>query len=647
MIEILRKIILYAAGFGIVAIAAERIAQYFTKWKAPMITGLLLVGIITGPYVLGLLDKEAVMELGFLNDFALAFIALAAGLEFYLKELNSSLKSIKWNTIGQLVVTFVSTSFAVYYLADFIPFMRDMDGEARLAVAMLIGTIFVARSPSSAIAIINELRAKGSFVRTALGVTVVIDILVIILFSICLSLGVSLMEGVRPEWTLLLKIIFELGLSFVLGWGVGKLLTFFLSTTLPSSVKTFLVLGLGFGVFYGLHFTEVYIHHHFGVTLRIEALLVVLLGSFYVTNYTKYRLELEEMVEHNGPWVYAIFFTLTGATLSLDVIAHVWQIAVALFFVRLISMVIGSIIGGTLAGDKPLHRKYGWMPYVTQAGVGIGLATEIDLGFPEWGNAFYTIVVAVIVINQMVGPPIFKYAIQKVGEAHVKAKTAIIEGQEALIFGLENNSIALARRLREHHWEAKIVTTLDPAGFAYSDDIPIIRVKDFSEESILAIKPESADKAVLLLSDEHNYELAEMLYEKVGTDSIVVRLNDFSWSAKFERLGAYIVNPGLAMISLLDHYVRAPLTTSLLLGKEGDRDTLDIVVKDSRLDGVLLRDLRLPPDVIILSVKRGDEMVITHGYTKLHLGDHLTFVGSQESLAEVSMMCQNFALPLE
>ncbi len=605
----------------------------------------MLVGIVTGPYVLNLLDKETVAHLNFLNDFSLAFIALAAGVELYLKELNDSLKSIKWNTLSQLFITFGMTSISVFYLADFIPFMREMDASAKIAVSILVGTIFVARSPSSAIAIINELRAKGPFVRISLGVTVVKDILVIILFSICLSLSLSLIQGVNLEWMLLVKIIGELILSFGLGWLVGKLLVGVLKTTLSERIKTIIILGIGFGVFQGLHFMEGYIHEHYHITMRIEALLVVLLGSFYVTNYSKHRLELQEMMEHNGPWVYVIFFTLTGASLSLDVLAHVWKIALVLFVIRIISMMIGSFVGGTLAGDKPLFRKYGWMPYVTQAGVGIGLSTEIAAIFPEWGNSFYTIVVAVIVINQIVGPPLFKYAIQKVGEAHVKAKTALVEGQEVIIFGLENHSIALARRLREHHWDAKIITTLDPKDFAFSDDVPVVRVKDFSEETILPLNPQTADKAILLLSDQHNYEVAEMLYEKAGTDGIVVRINDFSWSQKFEQLGAYVVNPGLAMISLLDHYVRAPLTTSLLLGKEGDQDTLDIKVKDARLDGVLLRDLRLPSDVIILSVKRGNEMVITHGYTKLHIGDHLTFVGSQESLEEVSLMCQNFELP--
>ena len=35
VIDFLQKTFIYLAGFGVVALAAERIAQYFTKWKAP------------------------------------------------------------------------------------------------------------------------------------------------------------------------------------------------------------------------------------------------------------------------------------------------------------------------------------------------------------------------------------------------------------------------------------------------------------------------------------------------------------------------------------------------------------------------------------------------------------------------------------
>ena len=50
-----------------------------------------------------------------------------------------------------------------------------------------------------------------------------------------------------------------------------------------------------------------------------------------------------------------------------------------------------------------------------------------------------------------------------------------------------------------------------------------------------------------------------------------------------------------------------------------------------------LRDLRLPTEVLILSVKRDDNNIISHGYTTLRMGDIVTMVGSVESLEKISL----------
>ena len=62
------------------------------------------------------------------------------------------------------------------------------------------------------------------------------------------------------------------------------------------------------------------------------------------------------------------------------------------------------------------------------------------------------------------------------------------------------------------------------------------------------------------------------------------------------------------------------------------------------LFGVALRNLRLPLDVLILSVKRNGNMIITHGYTRLRKGDVLTIVGSLESLEKVSLQFEAFEM---
>ena len=127
------------------------------------------------------------------------------------------------------------------------------------------------------------------------------------------------------------------------------------------------------------------------------------------------------------------------------------------------TMVIGSLIGGTLAGDLPLYGRVGWMPAITQAGVGLGLATVVAQTFPEWGSSFVTLIIAVIFLNQLVGPLLFKWSLKIVGEGHERASGDGYDGvRDAIIFGFESHSIALARQLHEHGWIVKIIPVVKP-----------------------------------------------------------------------------------------------------------------------------------------------------------------------------------------
>ena len=71
---------------------------------------------------------------------------------------------------------------------------------------------------------------------------------------------------------------------------------------------------------------------------------------------------------------------------------------------------------------------------------------------------------------------------------------------------------------------------------------------------------------------------------------------------------------------------------------ETDQDAVDIEVMDPNIQGLALRDLRLPSDILILSITRKDQMMITHGYTRLRIGDVVTILGSEESIDKVELM---------
>ncbi len=618
--------ITFLVGFLIVAIAANEISKIFQKIKFPLITGLIITGIIAGSSVLNFITNESLDKLNFLNEIALAIIAFSAGSELYLNDLRSRIQSIKWMTIGQLIITFVMSAIIIYFIADYIPFMANVPNTHKIGISVLFATIFVARSPSSAIAVINEMRANGPFTKTVMGVTVLKDVLVIILFAICLSISKALINDEPTNVLFFVILFFELVVSFGLGYVLGKILQIPFLTNADKQLKGIAILIIGYSVYLFSHYIKIksfeYFHHEF----VIEPLLICIIGSFVLTNYSKHRIEFSEVLEEISPLVYIIFFTLTGASLSIQTLMSVFGIAVGLFFLRLVTMFFGGIFGVTAAKDNKKYTFIAWMPYLTQAGVALGLATIISNEFPTWGQQFETIIIAIIVLNQLVGPPLFKWSLNFVNESHLRAKIPKLEStRDALIFGLEDQAIALASQLQKHNWESRIVN-IDSSNKKEVSGFEVVQLSSISHTALKKLDLEKTEAFILMLDDVDNFKIANILYEHVGTNDVIVRLNNRDYFEKFHKLGALIIEPATAMVSLLDHFVRSPNATSLLLGMDKGQDSMDIEIRNNDIHGIRLRDLRLPADVLVLSVKRKGQLLVSHGYTRMRLGDVITLV---------------------
>ena len=631
----LGSLIFVSIGLLIVALAADRIALVFQKIKLPLITGFIITGIVAGSSMLNFITQESLDKLDFMIDIALAIIAFSAGAELYLDELRSRINSIKWMTIGQLVITFFLSSVAIYFIAGYIPFMKEMSVNSKIAVSILFGTIFVARSPSSAIAVINEMRANGPFTKTVMGVTVLKDVLVIILFAISFAFGKALINNEATDLIFFLILVFELLLSLALGIAFGNLLKFVFSLLLDSKIKSALIIIIGYSIYIFASLLKDYSAQVFTHEIFVEPLLIAIIASFVITNYSKHRIEFHEQLRKVAPVIYIIFFTLTGASLSIQLLMSVFGIALALFLLRLAAMFLGGIFGVITAKDPKEYTFIAWMPYITQAGVALGLATIVAHEFPDWGYAFETIIIAIIVINQLIGPPLFKWTLNYVKESHLRAHANLLQNkQDALIIGVESQSIALANQLVKHNWKPRLVSVDD---YKVDDitDFEVLHLDEFNIESLKKLECEKVEAVVLMLSDTKNYELAELIYENIGTKEVIVRLNKRENFNKFHDLGALIIEPTTAMVSLLDHFVRSPNAATLLLGMDEGQDSIDVEVANRDIHGMRLRELRLPSDIIILSVKRKGHIIISHGYTRLRVGDVITLVGGEKSLEEV------------
>ena len=90
MFDELFRLAAIVAGFGIVSLAADDIGRWFRRLNLPLISGFLACGIFVGPFALGLIERDAIGYLGFIDEVSIAFIAFAAGAELYLKVINQS-----------------------------------------------------------------------------------------------------------------------------------------------------------------------------------------------------------------------------------------------------------------------------------------------------------------------------------------------------------------------------------------------------------------------------------------------------------------------------------------------------------------------------------------------------------------------------
>lgn len=102
--------------------------------------------------------------------------------------------------------------------------------------------------------------------------------------------------------------------------------------------------------------------------------------------------------------------------MNLQALSVTWPLALSLVGVRILAIFTGSWLAGTLAGDLPQYNRVAWMGYITQAGVTIGLAQLAYRQFPEIALYISTVVLAIVLINEIIGPIALKMALYLSGE---------------------------------------------------------------------------------------------------------------------------------------------------------------------------------------------------------------------------------------
>jgi Kef-type K+ transport system membrane component KefB len=148
----------------------------------------------------------------------------------------------------------------------------------------------------------------------------------------------------------------------------------------------------------------------------LDPLMLCIAAGFVIRNFTTRGRDLVRGIESVSPLVFAVFFTLAGADLNLVALRQMWIIASILVAARLGAVWTSTWLGSRLVENEPGTRRWAWTGFISQAGVTLVLVSLVAVHFTEWGNAFKTLIVATIAVNQIIGPIAFKIGLVRVGE---------------------------------------------------------------------------------------------------------------------------------------------------------------------------------------------------------------------------------------
>jgi Kef-type K+ transport system membrane component KefB len=152
--------------------------------------------------------------------------------------------------------------------------------------------------------------------------------------------------------------------------------------------------------------------------------LTFLVAGFVVENLTRQGPKLLEAVERAGSVVFVVFFATAGAHLDIPLLRTLWPVALFLCAARAFITWLCHRIGSRIAGDEPVLRRWGWASLVSQAGLTLGLASLVSRSYPSFGADFGALAIAAVAINELIGPVLFKFALDKHGESGRAAAAA-------------------------------------------------------------------------------------------------------------------------------------------------------------------------------------------------------------------------------
>jgi Kef-type K+ transport system membrane component KefB len=395
-------------AFGYLLLASYFTAKILNRFGFPKMTGYIIAGVVSGPFVLGFVTKDMGISLKIVSNAATAILALEAGAELQLKKIKPVMSTLRGITIFAVIGSMFTIGSVLFLLRPLLPdIFGTMNATQSIAVCMAIGVALSAQSPAVVMAMLAETRSEGPLSRVMLASVVVADLTVITLFSIVLAITGAVIGGDIDVTATALNVAWELFGSMVFGLLIGIVIGQFL-----------LSVGKGAGLFALLICVIV---AEIGARMHLDPLIILLVSGVWLRNFSRAdATQLLNNFEGAQLPVFLVFFALAGAKLDIYILWGSLLPVAIIAMTRAATFYFGSKLACKMTGADDLVSKYAWFGLVPQAGLALALALVLQKTFPSFGNGAAVILFGVVGFNEAIAPIILRAMLMRSGEAGKK-----------------------------------------------------------------------------------------------------------------------------------------------------------------------------------------------------------------------------------
>jgi trehalose-6-phosphate synthase/Kef-type K+ transport system membrane component KefB len=417
-----------ALALGFTLVVALISGDVLRRFRLPKLTGYLLFGLLLGPYLGNVITEAMARQLQTVTGVATTLIAFIAGLTLNFERLGRRARGIA-QVIATTMTIAMAGLFAVAWLVwPWLPIAPEAQGVAKLAIVALFVVVVVSFSPTMTAAVIAETGARGRMSDLVLAIVVVADLVVLVLFSLLMQLGRVTLGESPAETSVLARLAWEIGGALSFGSLVGALLALFLRYV---ARETTLVL-LGACVLLS----------QVGATQRFEPLLAAMAAGMVISNIAVPQGDaLKVAIQRGALPVLIVFFVAVGTSLQFHVLAEMGAMALALVLLRIGWISLGVAAGLRVSGIDRRVGAYAWTGLISQAGITLGLAAVLAVEFPTWGGRIQMLLVALIAIDELVGPALFRIGLARSGEleAQLQRPLVVVSNREPYIHSYDGD----------------------------------------------------------------------------------------------------------------------------------------------------------------------------------------------------------------